>query len=117
MGVSGTSYVNYLMAGIFAQTVIFGAPTPGTGLATDLQRGLVDRFRSLPMAKSAVLTGRTIADVTRNTFVVAGMWTLGLLFVFRPPRPLVSSVRRPGPPPSTRASSLLSRPRVTCCAG
>src|SRR5947209_13816945 len=60
IAVSGTSYVNYLMAGIFAQTVIFGATTTGIGLATDLQRGLVDRFRSLPMAKSAVLTGRKI---------------------------------------------------------
>jgi len=65
IAVSGTSYVNYLMAGIFAQTVIFGATSTGIGLATDLQRGLVDRFRSLPMAKSAVLTGRTISDLVR----------------------------------------------------
>src|SRR5258707_3175089 len=71
IAVSGTSYVNYLMAGIFTQTVIFGATTTGIGLATDLQRGLVDRFRSLPMAKSTVLTSRTIADVVRSTFVVA----------------------------------------------
>src|SRR5207248_1123508 len=63
IAISGTSYVNYLMAGIFAQTVIFGATTTGVGLANDLQRGLVDRFRSLPMAKSAVLTGRTISDL------------------------------------------------------
>src|SRR5881227_2243743 len=70
IAVSGTSYVNYLMAGIFAQTVIFGATSTGVGLATDLQRGLVDRFRSLPMARSAVLTGRTISDIVRNTFVV-----------------------------------------------
>ena len=84
IAVSGTSYVNFLMAGIFAQTVIFGATSTGIGLATDLQRGLVDRFRSLPMAKSAVLTGRTIADLVRNTFVVAVMWTVGLLVGFRP---------------------------------
>ncbi len=82
--VKGTSYVNYLMPGIFAQTVIFGATTTGIGLATDLQRGLVDRFRSLPMAKSAVLTGRTISDLVRNTFVVIVMWTVGLLVGFRP---------------------------------
>ena len=82
--VPGTSYVNYLMPGIFAQTVIFGATTTGIGLATDLQRGLVDRFRSLPMAKSAVLTGRTISDLIRNTFVVIVMWTVGLLVGFRP---------------------------------
>ncbi len=84
IAVSGTSYVNYLMAGIFAQTVIFGSTTTGIGLATDLQRGLVDRFRSLPMAKSAVLTGRTIADLVRNTFVVFVMWMVGLLVGFRP---------------------------------
>jgi ABC transporter DrrB family efflux protein len=82
--VSGTSYVNYLMAGIFAQTVIFGSTSTGIGLATDLQRGLVDRFRSLPMAKSAVLTGRTLSDLVRNTFIVIVMWTVGLLVGFRP---------------------------------
>src|ERR1035438_1715880 len=82
--VSGTSYVNYLMAGIFSQTVIFGSTSTGIGLANDLQRGLVDRFRSLPMAKSAVLTGRTISDLIRNTFVVIVMWSVGLLVGFRP---------------------------------
>src|ERR1700736_338458 len=79
IAINGTSYVNYLMAGIFAQTVIFGSTTTGIGLATDLQKGLVDRFRSLPMAKSAVLTGRTISDMVRNTFVVIVMWIVGLL--------------------------------------
>src|SRR5260221_9043377 len=74
IAVSGTTYVNFLMAGIFVQTVIFGSTTTGIGLATDLQRGLVDRFRSLPMAKSAVLTGRTLADLIRNTFVVIVVW-------------------------------------------
>ena len=82
--VTGTTYVNYLMAGIFAQTVIFGATTTGVGLANDLQKGLVDRFRSLPMSKSAVLTGRTISDIVRNTFVVIVMWSVGLLVGFRP---------------------------------
>lgn len=84
IAVSGTSYVNYLMAGIFTQTVIFGATTTGIGLANDLHKGLVDRFRSLPMAKSAVLTGRTISDLVRNIFVVIIMWTVGLLVGFRP---------------------------------
>lgn len=90
IAVSGTSYVNYLMAGIFAQTVIFGATSTGIGLATDLQRGLVDRFRSLPMAKSAVLTGRTLSDLTRNVFVVLVMWMVGLLVGFRPQGPFLS---------------------------
>jgi ABC transporter DrrB family efflux protein len=84
IAVSGTTYVNFLMAGIFVQTVIFGSTTTGIGLATDLQRGLVDRFRSLPMAKSAVLTGRTISDLIRNTFVVIVMWIVGLLVGFQP---------------------------------
>ncbi|HEY4033540.1 MAG TPA: ABC transporter permease [Ktedonobacteraceae bacterium] len=84
IAVSGTSYANYLMAGIFTQTVIFGSTTTGIGLATDLQRGLVDRFRSLPMARSAVLTGRTISDLVRNTFVVIIMWIVGLLVGFQP---------------------------------
>jgi ABC transporter DrrB family efflux protein len=82
--VKGTSYVNYLMAGIFAQTVIFGSTSTGIGLANDLQRGLVDRFRSLPMAKSAVLTGRTLSDLVRNAFVIIVMWSVGLLVGFRP---------------------------------
>jgi ABC transporter DrrB family efflux protein len=96
IAVSGTSYVNYLMAGIFAQTVIFGATSTGIGLATDLQRGLVDRFRSLPMAKSAVLTGRTISDLVRNTFVVFVMWMVGLLVGFRPDGNILSWVAAVG---------------------
>src|SRR5437762_8777840 len=96
IAVSGTSYVNYLMAGIFAQTVIFGATSTGIGLATDLQRGLVDRFRSLPMARSAVLTGRTLSDLVRNTFVVLVMWTVGLLVGFRPQGPFISWVAAGG---------------------
>src|SRR5256884_7972869 len=79
IAVSGTSYVNYLMAGIFAQTVIFGATSTGIGLATDLQKGLVDRFRSLPMARSAVLTGTTLADLARCTFVAFGLRMFWLL--------------------------------------
>src|SRR5256884_2254303 len=84
IAVRGTTYVNFLMAGIFVQTVVFGSTSTGIGLATDLQRGLIDRFRSLPMAKSAVLTGRTISDLVRNTFVVMVMWTVGLLVGVQP---------------------------------
>src|SRR5947207_11936579 len=80
----GLNFVDFLMPGIFVQTAIFAATQTGVGLANDLQKGLVDRFRSLPMAKSAVLTGRTLADLVRNTFVVIVMWTVGLLVGFRP---------------------------------
>src|SRR5207302_3694959 len=72
-------YVDYLMPGIFVQTVVFGAIATAVGLATDVQSGLLERFRSLPMARSAVLTGRTIADLFRNVFVVALMSAVGVL--------------------------------------
>jgi ABC transporter DrrB family efflux protein len=78
------SYINYLMAGIFVQTVAFGSVATGIGLAADLQLGLIDRFRSLPMAPSAVLTGRTISDLVRNMFVVGVMIVVGLLVGFSP---------------------------------
>lgn len=84
IAVRGTSYVNYLMAGIFVQSVSFGAMTTGVGLATDLTQGLVDRFRSLPMSRSAVLTGRTLGDLGRNMFTVLVMLGVGLLVGFRP---------------------------------
>ena len=80
----GESYVNYLMPGIFAQTVAFGAVASGIGLAEDLRRGIIDRFRSLPMARSAVLVGRTVSDLVRNAAVVVVMYIVGLLVGFRP---------------------------------
>lgn len=80
----GTSYVYFLMAGIFVQTVAFGAISTGIDLALDLQKGLVNRFRSLPMARSAVLTGRILADLVRNMFIVGVMLAVGLLVGFRP---------------------------------
>lgn len=81
---TGTSYVNYLMAGVFVQTVAFGSVATGIGLAEDLHRGIVDRFRSLPMSRSAVLTGRTVADLVRNMFTVLVMLIVGLLVGFQP---------------------------------
>lgn len=75
----GQSYINFLMPGIFVQTIVFGVLTTGVGLADDLQKGLIDRFRSLPMARSAVLVGRTLADFVRNTFVVLLMCAVGFL--------------------------------------
>ena len=82
--VGGTTYVNFLMAGIFVQTVAFGSMTTAISLSEDMQRGLVDRFRSLPMSRSAVLIGRIAADIVRNTFVVLVMLVVGLLVGFRP---------------------------------
>lgn len=79
----GANYVNYLMPGIFVQTSIFGATQTGVGLAEDLGKGIIDRFRSLPMARSAVLAGRTTADLVRNLFVVLLMTAVGYLVGFR----------------------------------
>ena len=78
-----THYVDYLMPGIFVQTVVFGSLTTGVGLADDLQKGLIERFRSLPMARSAVLVGRTLADLVRNIFVVLLMAAMGFLVGWR----------------------------------
>jgi ABC-type multidrug transport system permease subunit len=76
---AGQTYVNFLMPGIFVQTIVFGALTTGVGLADDLSKGLIDRFRSLPMARSAVLVGRTLADFVRNFFVVILMCIVGFI--------------------------------------
>lgn len=71
INVRGVEYVNYLIPGIFVQTVVFGSIQTAVGMAADLKSGLLERFRSLPMARSAVLAGRTTADLARNTVVVA----------------------------------------------
>jgi ABC transporter DrrB family efflux protein len=80
---TGGPYVDYLMAGIFLQTVSFGSISTAVGLAEDLHRGLIERFRSLPMARSAVLAGRTTADLVRNVFVVLLMLGVGYAVGFR----------------------------------
>ncbi|HZQ84817.1 MAG TPA: ABC transporter permease [Acidimicrobiales bacterium] len=82
ISVPGVRYVDYLMAGIFVQTVTFGAMNTGVGLAEDLQKGLIERFRSLAMARSAVLAGRTLADLVRNLFVVVLMVIMGFIVGF-----------------------------------
>ena len=79
----GVDYVDYLMPGIFVQTTVFGAIGAAVGLATDLKSGLLERFRSLPMARSAVLAGRTTADLARNVFVAALMAVVGFAVGFR----------------------------------
>jgi len=82
--VPGGNYVNFLMPGIFVQTTVFGAIGTAVGLATDLQTGLLERFRSLPMSRTAVMAGRTVAELVRNVFVVALMVGVGFAVGFRP---------------------------------
>lgn len=79
----GISYREFLMAGIFGQTVIFGATITGAGLAEDMQKGIIDRFRSLPMSRSAVLVGRTASDVLNNVIVIIVMSLTGLAIGWR----------------------------------
>ena len=77
--VAGGSYREFLIAGILAQTVVFGATFTGAGLADDMQKGIIDRFRSLPMSRSAVLVGRTSSDIIYNAFSITIMALTGLL--------------------------------------
>ncbi|MBW0104157.1 ABC transporter permease [Pseudonocardia sp. KRD291] len=79
----GAGYREFLIAGIFAQTVVFGATNTGAGLAEDVKKGIIDRFRSLPMSSSAVLTGRTLSDVVNNVIVLVVMSVTGLLVGWR----------------------------------
>ena len=79
----GVSYVDFLLPGILVQSIAFGSTVTGVGIADDLQRGITDRFRSLPMARSAVLAGRTIADIATNIFQVVVMVIVGYAVGFR----------------------------------
>jgi ABC-2 type transport system permease protein len=81
---TGGNYINFLMAGIFVQTAIFGAMTTGLGLAEDLQKGLLDRFRSLPMGRSSVMVGRAISDLVRLLAAIVVMVVTGVLIGFAP---------------------------------
>src|SRR3982751_2478224 len=77
------SYAEFLLPGIFAQTVVFGSTITGSSIAEDLQKGLIDRFRSLPMSRSAVLIGRTVADLGLNALSIAVMALTGLVVGWR----------------------------------
>jgi ABC-2 type transport system permease protein/oleandomycin transport system permease protein len=83
INVPGHSYVDFLMPGIFVQTVAFGSIGTAIGLAEDMQKGFIERFRSLPMARSAVLAGRTTADLVRNVGVLILITIVGMLVGFR----------------------------------
>ncbi|MCH0541813.1 ABC transporter permease [Streptomyces sp. MUM 203J] len=87
MNIGGTTdpdvYRNFLMAGIFAQTVTFATAGAGAGIADDMHKGLIDRFRSLPMARGAVLTGRTIADLVQTTLTLVVLTGVALLVGWR----------------------------------
>jgi ABC-2 type transport system permease protein len=81
--VPGVPYEEFLIAGIFAQTVVFGATYTGAGLAEDMQKGIIDRFKSLPMSRSAVLIGRTGSDIVYNVLSITIMALTGLVVGWR----------------------------------
>jgi ABC-2 type transport system permease protein/oleandomycin transport system permease protein len=85
-------YINFLLPGILAQTALFGAIQTGVGLAEDLGRGVIDRLRSLPIARYAVLLGRTVADAVRNIFVIALMIIVGFMLGFDPTEGIVNLI-------------------------
>ncbi len=80
----GESYLNFLMAGIIIQTVAFGSTTTALAICNDLKKGIVDRFRSLPMSNMAVINGHVVSDLFRNSISTLVMVVVGLLIGFRP---------------------------------
>jgi ABC transporter DrrB family efflux protein len=83
IAIGGTSYREYLIAGVFVQTVIFGSTYTGAGLAEDMTKGIIDRFRSLPMSRTAVLAGRTASDIAYNSASILVMSLTGLVVGWR----------------------------------
>jgi ABC transporter DrrB family efflux protein len=82
-GGQGGKYIDFLLPGLLAQTALFGATQTTIGLTEDLAAGSIDRFRSLPIARSAVLAGRTLSDLVRNVFVMLLMFLVGSILGFR----------------------------------
>lgn len=82
-GAGSGEYINWLIPGILVQSAVFGGASTALGLTEDLAAGVIDRFRSLPIARSAVLTGRTLADLVRNSFVITLMLVVGYLMGWR----------------------------------
>ena len=81
--IPGSSYREFLIGGIFAQTIVFGSTFTGAGLAEDMQKGIINRFRSLPMSRVAVVAGRTASDVVYNLLSLTIMTITGLLVGWR----------------------------------
>jgi ABC transporter DrrB family efflux protein len=81
--IPGGKYINFLLPGILVQSSLFGALNTGVGLAEDMGKGIIDRFRSLPMSRGAVMAGRTFSDMIRNIFTMSIMIIVGSLLGFR----------------------------------
>jgi len=81
--IPGVSYTDYLLPGIFVQTVAFATATTAIGMADDIGKGIIDRFRSLPMARSGVLTGRSISDLVYNAGILVVLMAAGFVVGWR----------------------------------
>ncbi len=92
---SAENYIDFLIPGVMVQTVMFTAMNTGTGLAEDLNQGMIDRYRSLPMSRAAVVAGRIVADLTTIVLVVAVMLLVGFAVGFRLHGNLLESVSVP----------------------
>jgi ABC transporter DrrB family efflux protein len=90
--IPGGKYINFLLPGILVQTTMFGALNTGIGLAEDMGKGIIDRFRSLPMSRSAVMAGRTLSDMVRNIAVMSIMLGMGAIYGFRLQNGLLNGV-------------------------
>ena len=90
--IAGTTYREYLIAGVFVQTVVFGSTFTGAGLAEDMTKGIIDRFRSLPISRSAVLVGRTASDILYNSTSILVMTATGLLVGWRIRTSLIEAI-------------------------
>lgn len=90
--VPGGKYINFLLPGIIVQVVMFGGVQTGIGLSDDMNKGIIDRFKSLPMSRIAVVAGRTISDTIRNIGVIAIMISVGYLIGFRFHAGLVNAI-------------------------
>ncbi len=114
--IEGTSYREFLIAGIFAQTVLFGATFTGAGIAEDMQKGIIDRFRSLPMSQGAVLAGRTISDVIYNVLSLIVMGITGSARRLADPQLVARRHHRRGPAAALRLRVQLGHGAASVCS-
>lgn len=96
LGSVGGKYINFLLPGILVQTMMFGAIQTGIGLAEDMGKGIIDRFRSLPMSRGAVMAGRTFSDMLRNLLVAAIMLSVGTMLGFRFQNGIINAISMVG---------------------
>ena len=116
INVPGADYVDYLMAGIFVQSMAFSSAGTAVSVADDLAKGVVDRFRTLPMARSAVLVGRTLSDLSTGLIALAVLSVTGLLVGWRVDGSVAEHDRRVRAAPAVRLRHELARDAASACS-